>query len=337
MQTQELCYDVEKKLHCYVVSPDDISLQNQPRIFVVIVHGGAWMIGSKNSFHSMATLMCHEFNAICVVPDYSLSNIDGSAIVNSKVMLLLLLGQCFFLMFCKHSKQRLVVIALFLFFLILSVLFIFVEFSLLLWRPHNSHPAHVRDIARCMQFTFDLYNKEMQNSKIMLIGHSAGAHLCALLALNDTYLQRDLFDRIAGVVAMSGVYSYWEMQRSGVSLFLDKYIFVGMFNGNLTPEALEAKKTNDPAQWLYITSAWPLFHVSQTVRRTRFFLLTSDTDFSILQHNVEFAKHLKMCGFPVQHVHIPNTTHFSIHKQWNTKHKHVWNDVCQFINKALRS
>lgn len=330
METREVCYDSKKKLNCYVVSTDIVK---HPHTIVVIVHGGAWMIGSKDSFHAMAKQICHEFGVTCIVPDYSLSNIDCSTLVKSKMSLFLVVAQVIFILFCKRSKQRVVILTFLLLFLLLFIVCIIVEWTLFSWRSKNSHPTHVRDVAQCIRFVTTSF--QTQTSKIVLIGHSAGAHMCSLLALNDMYLEKKLFDQISGVVAISGVYSYWDMRRSFASIFLNKYIFVDMFTEDLNQETLDAKKNSDPAQWLYITSAWPLFHVNDLVRKTRFLLLTSDTDFSILKHSVNFERALKQHNFPVQHIHVPNTTHFSIHKEWYAKHSHVFDYVAQFLHQTI--
>lgn len=330
METQEWVYDVQKQLSCYVVSSDKM---RRPNTMVVIVHGGAWMIGSKSSFHAMAKQICNEFGALCVVPDYSLSNIDASLVVQSKITLCLALFQVLFLIVCRNAKRRLFVTIVFLFLLVLLAVCVVIEFTLVYSRPRNSHPTHVQDVAKCIQFVAS--NRFNTTPTLLFVGHSAGAHLCSLLALNKLYLDPDLFARVAGVVAISGVYSFWEMQRSIASLFLNKHIFVGMFDEYLDPQALDAKKHTNPEHWFHITSAWPLFHVSNETRKTRFLVLTSDTDFSILNHGVEFVAALQAHNFPAQHVHIPHTTHFSIHKAWDSTHNHIFQSVHEFMSLCI--
>lgn len=80
--------------------------------------------------------------------------------------------------------------------------------------PEVRHPEHVRDIAR----GFVWVRRHVRDfggdpDRIILCGHSAGAHLVSLLATADGYLREEAlgrasFDRAAirGVIAVSGVY-----------------------------------------------------------------------------------------------------------------------------------
>jgi acetyl esterase/lipase len=75
--------------------------------------------------------------------------------------------------------------------------------------PQNPHPAQIEDVAAA--FTWVVRNIAQRGgdpSRIYLSGHSAGAHLAALLALDEKYLKMYDLDRTAirSVIAMSGVY-----------------------------------------------------------------------------------------------------------------------------------
>jgi acetyl esterase/lipase len=75
--------------------------------------------------------------------------------------------------------------------------------------PQNPHPAQIEDVAAA--FAWVVRNVAQDGgdvSRIYLSGHSAGAHLAALLALDEKYLAEFGLSRksIRGVVAMSGIY-----------------------------------------------------------------------------------------------------------------------------------
>jgi acetyl esterase/lipase len=80
--------------------------------------------------------------------------------------------------------------------------------------PRVRHPEHVRDVARAYAWVRRNIRDHGGNpDRIILAGHSAGAHMVALLATDARYLQdADLgltdADRAAlkGVIAVSGVY-----------------------------------------------------------------------------------------------------------------------------------
>jgi arylformamidase len=75
--------------------------------------------------------------------------------------------------------------------------------------PEVAHPAHVQDVARAFAWLHGngtQYGLDVDS--IIVAGHSAGAHLVSLLALDSTYL-RDVgltTQAIKGVIAISGVY-----------------------------------------------------------------------------------------------------------------------------------
>ena len=75
--------------------------------------------------------------------------------------------------------------------------------------PQVKHPGQVQDVARA--FAWVKANADRQggrSSAIFVGGHSAGAHLAALLATDESYLQAEALSLkdIRGVVALSGGY-----------------------------------------------------------------------------------------------------------------------------------
>jgi len=75
--------------------------------------------------------------------------------------------------------------------------------------PAAKHPAQIEDVASAVAWLMGhvaVHGGDPQ--RIVLTGHSAGAHLVALLALDDRWLRRHPKTReaIAGVVALSGIY-----------------------------------------------------------------------------------------------------------------------------------
>jgi acetyl esterase/lipase len=75
--------------------------------------------------------------------------------------------------------------------------------------PQNPHPAQIEDLAAAFAWVArNISEHGGDPSRIYLSGHSAGAHLAALLALDEKYLNKFGLARTAihGVFAMSGVY-----------------------------------------------------------------------------------------------------------------------------------
>src|SRR6185295_3087836 len=75
--------------------------------------------------------------------------------------------------------------------------------------PQNPHPAQIEDVAAAFAWVVrNIAEHGGDPSRIYLNGHSAGAHLVSLLALDEKYLRQFDLPRTAirSVIAMSGVY-----------------------------------------------------------------------------------------------------------------------------------
>jgi len=83
--------------------------------------------------------------------------------------------------------------------------------------PKVQHPGHIEDVAKAFAWTIDNIAKHGGDpKKVIASGHSAGGHLVALLATNETYLKaekKSLAD-IRGVFGISGVYIISPASRS---------------------------------------------------------------------------------------------------------------------------
>jgi acetyl esterase/lipase len=75
--------------------------------------------------------------------------------------------------------------------------------------PKNPHPAQIEDVAAAVAWVYkNIGHFNGDASRLYIAGHSAGGHLVALLALDDSYLKKhDIpISAIKGVAALSGVY-----------------------------------------------------------------------------------------------------------------------------------
>ncbi len=75
--------------------------------------------------------------------------------------------------------------------------------------PRVKHPEHIKDVARAFAWTVKHCRDYGGNpNDIFVSGHSAGGHLAALLATDETYLKAEGLKRsnIRGVITFSGVY-----------------------------------------------------------------------------------------------------------------------------------
>lgn len=84
--------------------------------------------------------------------------------------------------------------------------------------PKVQHPGHIEDVARAFAWTFrNIAMYGGRTDQIFVSGHSAGGHLVALLATDDSYLKAEKLspDNIKGVLPLSGVYTILPGRLSG--------------------------------------------------------------------------------------------------------------------------
>ena len=83
----------------------------------------------------------------------------------------------------------------------------------------TKHPDHIQDVAKAFAWVKENCGKYGGNKdKLFVSGHSAGGHLVALLAMDESYLKAEKCSAsdIRGVVAVSGVYTISPVVLSGI-------------------------------------------------------------------------------------------------------------------------
>ncbi len=158
--------------------------------------------------------------------------------------------------------------------------------------PEVVHPEHARDVARAVAWLYRNSGRYgWSPGRIYLVGHSAGAHLAALVAVDPTYLQALGLrpDIIKGVVAISGVY---DLTLGGVTA---KMLYEPVFGSDprvLTEAspALQLTKNSPPFLVLYAQNDLPSLDVQ--ARR--------------------FQRALKQAGIQAKVAMIPARDHVSI-------------------------
>jgi len=88
--------------------------------------------------------------------------------------------------------------------------------------PAVRHPEHIKDVARAFAWTHEEIAKYGGNAnEIFVSGHSAGGHLVALLATDESYLKSQglTLKAIRGAIPLSGVYRITEMGHMYDAMF----------------------------------------------------------------------------------------------------------------------
>lgn len=153
--------------------------------------------------------------------------------------------------------------------------------------PKVQHPEHVKDVARAFAWTYRNISKRGGNAdQIFVSGHSAGGHLAALLATDDTYLKAEKLTaaNIRGVIGLSGPY-----------VILPNRIFEKAFG-----------KDEDA-----VKNASPLKHVKEKL--CPFCLIYAEKDFLTLDLVAElFCKELQKCKVEASAIKMADRDHISI-------------------------
>lgn len=156
--------------------------------------------------------------------------------------------------------------------------------------PPAKHPDHVRDLAASVRWLVDRSGEySLRKDRLFLMGHSAGAHLVTLAALDPSYLNAVGLSpgSVRGVIGVSGPYA----------------LGPGSFEDVFGAEPAERRR------------AFPLFH-TRDVKPSglpSFLLLAADQDFPLLADNARaMTAALKARGVKAEEKIIPGRTHLTI-------------------------
>jgi acetyl esterase/lipase len=196
--------------------------------------------------------------------------------------------------------------------------------------PSVKHPEHVKDVARAFAWSARHIGEYGGDpDRIVLAGHSAGAHLAALLATDESYLAADDLKLTArqrgalrGVVALSGVYrvpppdEFRGMVRSVVRSLVGTPGPAGL-TAMLTPTLRVVGESMNPFPLVFgtdrdvQTKASPLSHVRKGL--PPFLLFVGESEVPGLKRMADdFAAALEKAHVPVSLYEAEGTNHRTI-------------------------
>jgi acetyl esterase/lipase len=341
----DVVYDANIQKTCDVYRKTESQMSLQP--MVVLIHGGAWMIGNKKKLASVARVLCTNLDVVCVVPEYSLSQLDHILLQNIVIIDWAILG-----LLCVLFRKKIMFVRFVIFMISIAITVAVIVY--LMYRTEqkqNAHPAHANDLTSCVKFIITNAQTPVLNAdanNIFLLGHSAGAHLACLIALNPRFLEPSMQRCIKGVIAISGVYCFWELQKSFTKHFINRGVFA-LHGRGITKELIDTLHTikqchcetcrKQVARLENLIDAFPQFyttHRSDDQHKPAFLVLTSELDLSLLSHAKVFVQDLKKNKFKAQWLHFDGTNHFSIRQKWDSTNKHIADQVQKFISFILR-
>jgi acetyl esterase/lipase len=154
--------------------------------------------------------------------------------------------------------------------------------------PEVQHPEHVRDVARALAWTHkNIARHGGRPDEIFVAGHSAGGHLCALLATDSTYLKEAGLS--PGVIRGC-------MPLSGLFVIPGDRVFDVPFGRNPATRA----------------AASPINHVGPNA--PPFLVMFGENDFPACDRPQAdaFCKECQKCGVSAELMEIPRRNHISI-------------------------
>lgn len=217
--------------------------------------------------------------------------------------------------------------------------------------PFVKHPEHARDVARAYAWTRKNIGRYGGDpDRIVLMGHSAGGHLVALVGSDESYLKDPALkltdkDRAAlkGVVAVCGVYripdreEFGKMAQDMVNIVIPQD---GKAGKVLSPVLVKTTKLvnpfplvfgNDPEVW---KQASPITHVHKGM--PPFLVLTAGAEITHLPEMAdEFTKALKDAGNSVERKCIDGCDHNMICFRFNKKDDPTAAAVLPFLEKTF--
>jgi acetyl esterase/lipase len=221
--------------------------------------------------------------------------------------------------------------------------------------PAVQHPEHVKDVARAFAWTKQHIGEYGgRPDQIFVAGHSAGGHLVALLATDDSHLNAlgCRIDDIRGVIGVSGVYRILdgktEIRLGGNTdraLRLDEMIPLRGASTATNPDAHERpglpvlmdpfhRPFGDDVQVRHAAS--PINHVRPGL--PPFLLINAEKDVPLLAGMaVEMNEQLRKNGCESRHIVVPNRNHNSVMFQAIEPSDPVAQAMVDFVGRHARN
>jgi acetyl esterase/lipase len=174
--------------------------------------------------------------------------------------------------------------------------------------PKVQHPAHIQDVARAFAWTCANIGKYGGRAdQIFVSGHSAGGHLAALLATDETYLQAEKlsFANIKAAIPLSGVYVIRPTKNMEVPFGKDEEV---------------------------LRSASPLTHVKG--KHVPFLIIYADKDYATLDQGAEtMGAALRKQGGEANVLKMADRDHISIIAQTRKADDPTFQAMLEFVAK----
>jgi len=186
--------------------------------------------------------------------------------------------------------------------------------------PAVMHPVHVQDVAAAIAWVYNnIASYDGNPEQIFLLGHSAGAHLVALVSTDESRLQAcglDL-DVIKGVVPLDG--AGYDIPSRIQSPFRS------------IEEMYEQAFGTDPVTW---EDASPLYHVAADKGIPPFLLIYAGAREEALTQAEALAAALEGAGVSAELFHAPDKNHGTVNQDLATG-DYVFEKMIEFLTDLI--
>jgi acetyl esterase/lipase len=187
--------------------------------------------------------------------------------------------------------------------------------------PAVTHPAFGEDCGKAIAWVHEnIRNYSGDPDRIYVMGHSAGAHLAALIATDDRYLKADglPLSTIKGVIVLDGGgYDIPVMVNSGE-------LFAGRRYRRAFGDSMETWK-----------DASPVAHVEKGKGIPPFLIVHAGQRKASAEQAEEFAGRLRECGVRVEMFNAATKNHLTVNSSIGTSDDETTKTIFDFL-KSLR-
>lgn len=191
--------------------------------------------------------------------------------------------------------------------------------------PAVKHPAHIEDVAEAVSWVAENIGKYGgDKNKIFVMGHSAGAHLAALVATDGRYLNQHKKDLsvIKGVILLDGAGYNIPPQMKGLNFFggILKTMYVNAFT---TDEAVQK-------------DASPYYHIAKGKNIPPFLIFTAGNRIASVNQSKMMVHALQKAGIQAETIDDPDKIHSTINSQFGVADEMITKKSKEFLDAVLK-
>ncbi len=191
--------------------------------------------------------------------------------------------------------------------------------------PAIQHPAHIEDVAEAVVWVSDNIEKYGgDKNKIFVMGHSAGAHLAALVAVDERRLQKHKKDLgiIKGVILLDGAGYDIPTQMKGLAFF--QGFTLDMYENAFTKDVTVQK------------DASPFYHIEKGKKIPPFLIFTAGSRIASQNQAEKMVEALTGIGVQAESINDPTKIHSTINTQFGVADEMITKKSKEFLEAILK-